>query len=60
MRRTGDAISAICPTGRTAKAVFRFEPMISLHPGQCPNPAGWPAKVADALKRPIVYENDEP
>jgi hypothetical protein len=34
--------------------------MISPFPGQKPQPANWPAKVADALKRQIVYENVQP
>jgi len=39
---------------------FRFEQMISPDPGQKPKPANRPAKVTDALKLPIVYENGEP
>jgi hypothetical protein len=34
--------------------------MILPDPVQRPKPANWPAKVADALKQPIVYENGEP
>jgi hypothetical protein len=35
-------------------------PIASQNPGHKPKLASWRVKVADALKRPIVYENGEP
>jgi hypothetical protein len=62
INRSSDGVGALIGVRNkyVPETFFCFEQMICPLPRRKLKPANWPAKVADALKRPIVYENGEP